>query len=67
MRGAGLQFFSDVEDPSNPYPDAWCSRCEVERDESGMFADDYARGIFKLVCGACYVEIKAKHIVVSVQ
>ena len=63
MRGDGSQFFSDVDDPSNPYPDAWCSRCESARDESGMFASDYFRETFKLVCGSCYEEIKAKHIV----
>jgi len=63
LEGAGLLFFWDVDDVSNPYPDAWCSRCESERDESGMFPDDYARSVIKLVCGACYEEIKAKHIV----
>ena len=66
MLGAGLKFFSDV-DPSNPYPDAWCSRCESVKDALGMFASDYFRATFKLVCGGCYEEIKAKHIVVTVQ
>jgi hypothetical protein len=63
LHGRGLGFFCDVEgDPFNPYPDAWCSECERVRDESGEFADEYARATFKLVCGACYEEIKAKNI-----
>lgn len=63
LLGAGLEFFSDAEDPSNPYPDAWCSECEKARDESGALPDGYARSVIKLVCGSCYQEIKAKHIV----
>lgn len=63
LEGASLGFFCDEDDGSNPYPDAWCSECERVRRESGQFDDDYARATVKLVCGACYEEIKAKHIV----
>jgi len=63
LQGGRLGFFCDTEDdPLNPYPDAWCSECEKVRDESGMFADEYARETFKLVCGACYEEIRAMNI-----
>ena len=62
LHGTGLGFFYDVADPSNPYPDGWCSQCEKVRDESGEFSGEYFRGTFKLVCGACYEEIKAKNI-----
>ena len=65
LDGAGLGFFCDAEDVSNPYPDAWCSECERLRGESGEFDSDYARATFKLVCGACYEEIKTKHIGVA--
>ena len=62
LEGAGQGFFSDTEDASNPYPDAWCSECERVLGESREFDSDYARATFKLVCGACYEEIKAKHV-----
>jgi hypothetical protein len=62
LQGAGLGFFYDVDDPANPYPDAWCPVCEQSRDESGEFPSEYARANFKLVCGACYEEIKQKNI-----
>ena len=61
LEGEGLGFFFDTEDASNPYPDAWCSQCEKVLGESKEFDSDYSRSIIRLVCGACYVEIKAKH------
>ena len=61
---SGLGFVSDAAEPDNPYPDAWCSECEQVRIENGgEFSDDYARSVIKLVCGDCYNEIKAKHVV----
>ena len=68
LHASGLGFFPDAEEPDNPYPDAWCSECEQvrsENGESGVFSDDYARVTFKLVCGECYKEIKAKNVVGS--
>jgi hypothetical protein len=62
LQRTGLGFFSDTDDPSNPYPDAWCPSCERLRGESGEFDSDYARATFKLVYGACYQEIKAKNL-----
>ena len=62
LGGTGLGFFCDKNDASNPYPDAWCSECERVLGESNEFDSDYARATFKLVCGACYAEIKAKHV-----
>ena len=63
LQGTRLGFFSDTDDPSNPYPDAWCPSCERVKGEPGEFDSDYARETFKLVCGACYEEIKAKNII----
>ena len=63
---SGLGFVSDGTDSNNPHPDAWCSECERVRIESGgEFNDNYARSVIKLVCGDCYNEIKAKHVVES--
>ena len=62
LHGSELGFFYDVDDVSNPYPDAWCSQCERVRGESGEFTDEYARATIALVCGACYEELKAKNI-----
>ncbi len=61
----GVGFFSDVLEPDNPYPDAWCSECEQVRTINGStagFSDEYARATFKLVCGGCYKEIKARNV-----
>jgi hypothetical protein len=68
LLGSGLGFFSDIEEPENPYPDAWCSECELVRGENGesaMFESEYALANFKLVCGECYKEIKTKHVVIT--
>ena len=66
LHGSGLGFFSeDDDDSSNLYPDAWCSECETVKGASGEFADEYARVTFRLVCGACYEESKAKHVAPS--
>jgi hypothetical protein len=65
---SGLGVFSDPEQPNDPYPDAWCSECErirIEKGVSGMFNDDYARSVFKLVCGECYKEIKARNLITT--
>jgi hypothetical protein len=62
LRGIRLGFFSDADEPSNPHPDAWCSSCEQIRGKSGEFSDDYALATFKIVCGACYEEIKARNV-----
>jgi hypothetical protein len=62
LEGSDLGFFCDTDDASNPYPDAWCSECERVRGESKEFKDDYARAVIKLVCGECYMEIKARHV-----
>lgn len=61
LHGTALGFFYDVDDLGNPFPDAWCSKCERVRGESANFSDEYALATFNLVCGACYEEIKAKN------
>jgi hypothetical protein len=66
LHGSSLGVFSDTDDPANPYPDAWCPECErmrIESSEPGVFDSDYYRATFKLVCGECYKEIKAKNMI----
>ena len=62
LHGDGLGFFYDADDVSNPHPDGWCSQCERIRGESEEFTSEYFRATFKLVCGACYEEVKAKNV-----
>jgi hypothetical protein len=66
LEGFDQGFFYDSADRNSPYPDAWCRACERVRSESGGdFESPYARATFKLVCGACYEEIKAKNVLTS--
>jgi len=65
LHGTRLGFFCDADDPTNPYPDAWCSNCERVRGESREFSHEYALATFKLVCEVCYEEIRAKNRVVT--
>ena len=63
LHGSRLGFFSDLDDPSNPYPDAWCSSCERIKVEHGGWTDEsHAVTKIRLICGQCYEEIKAKNI-----
>jgi hypothetical protein len=57
-----------ADDRGNPYPDAWCSRCEqipvTYGGSDGEWNDKsmaLMQGI-RLVCGDCYEEIKAKNL-----
>ena len=34
-RGADLGFFTSVQDPGDPRPDAWCSECEAMVNGAG--------------------------------
>jgi hypothetical protein len=64
LHGSRQGFLFDAEELDNPFPDAWCSECErvrTEKGESGVFSDEYACANFKLVCGECYQEIKARN------
>jgi hypothetical protein len=66
LYGARQGFFHG-DDPGNPYPDAWCHRCEQIRvlhgGSDGEWNDkSIALVKIRLVCGDCYEEIKARNV-----
>jgi hypothetical protein len=64
LHGAGQGFFSG-DDPGNPYPDAWCSKCDQIRAIHGSSEwNQKSMSLVKirLVCGDCYEEIKARNV-----
>jgi hypothetical protein len=63
-------FFGD--DPGNPHPDAWCSKCEKIRLTHARADGEWnekseALLTVRLVCGDCYEEIKKRNVLDSVQ
>ena len=66
LHGTGQGFFPG-EDPRNPYPDAWCSRCEQIRSTYARADGEWnekSEALLKvrLVCGDCYEEIKLRNV-----
>lgn len=56
-------FFCDLEDPHNPYPDAWCHACELIRLEHNGWTDATEELMeLALVCGGCYEEIRQRNL-----
>jgi len=65
LRRKNLGFFFDMNDRSNPHPDAWCGACERRRQEDGGQWSDASEAALdvRLVCGDCYEEIKVNNII----
>jgi hypothetical protein len=66
LSGADQGFFSG-DDPGNPHPDAWCSKCDhIRTSHGGKDGEWNGQSIalvkVRLVCGDCYEEIKARNI-----
>ena len=66
LHGTQQGFFASDE-PENPYPDAWCCACDQIRLAHGGADGEWnekSEALLKirLVCGACYEEIKARNI-----
>jgi len=63
LTGTGLGFFHADDEPSNPFPDAWCSHCENVRQANGGNWPEESQALtpIALVCGDCYEEIKANN------
>lgn len=59
--GSGSGFFTSIESPGNPWPDAWCAACEEISNAVGGWDEESekAAGI-TLVCSACYEEIRTR-------
>lgn len=55
VRGEGLGFFC-ADAPDDPYPDAWCSKCEEMRvQHGGSWAEaNEQSATVTLVCHFCY-------------
>ena len=61
------QGFFTADDPGNPHPDAWCSKCEQIRSAYAGADGEWnekseALLEVRLVCGDCYEEIKTRNI-----
>jgi len=64
--GKYLGFFCDLDDRTNPYPDAWCNGCELIRLEHDGWTDATEDLMeIALVCGGCYEEIKERNLLGS--
>ncbi len=61
--GKYLGFFCDLDDPHNPYPDAWCHGCELIRLEHNGWTDE-TENLMELafICGGCYEEIRDRNL-----
>lgn len=56
--------FITAEDGLSTHPDAWCRACEAKRlDSGGEWNDESERfaGV-KLLCSACYEEVKRRNV-----
>lgn len=56
--------FCWADDPDNPRPDAWCSKCEAKVQETGGVWNDESEtfaGVM-LLCSSCYDRAKAINI-----
>jgi hypothetical protein len=67
LSGTGQGFFA-AEEPEDPHPDAWCSKCDQIRLSHGGADGEWnekSMAVMKirLVCGDCYEEIKARNVV----
>jgi hypothetical protein len=65
LHGMNQGFFS-ADEEGNPYPDAWCIKCEQTRLTHGGSSGEWnekseALIKVKLVCGDCYEEIKLRN------
>jgi hypothetical protein len=56
-------FFWTVEDPDNPYPDAWCAECENRvRETGGEWIGEALEHLKpEVMCGHCYEVAKVYH------
>src|SRR5580704_5095021 len=66
LHGAGQGFFSG-DDPGNPHPDAWCSKCDRIRAVHGGSDGEWNEKSIalikvRLVCVDCYEEINRRNI-----
>lgn len=56
--GVACGFWTSVEDPEDPWPDAWCDLCEEAVNNAGGWTDEALADI-KMLCTRCYEESRA--------
>lgn len=61
--GVACGYCPSDSDPDDPYPDAWCGRCEEVRIEEGGAWNDTSEAFaeIQLLCSQCYDETKARN------
>jgi len=66
LHGSRQGFFTACDDPTNPDPDAWCSKCQQIRLHGGEW-NETSEALIKvrLVCRDCYEEIKERNVLGS--
>ena len=65
-KGFDQGFFTgyDEEDPGDPFPDAWCTRCEQKLDECGGEWNDESEAFanITMICAHCYVAARLRNV-----
>jgi hypothetical protein len=63
MKKAAQVWFSDYPGEDNPWPDAWCAKCDVAYQREGEWNErNESEMRIKLVCSACYVERRMRSV-----
>ena len=65
LHGEQKGFVTSVDQPGNPYPDAWCLACDRVRLAHGGVWNQQSEELItvRVVCGGCYEEIKQRNII----
>ena len=59
------RWFGDYPSADNPWPDAWCGRCNAEFIKQGEWNDKNENlGDITLLCASCYEGAKAESVAV---
>lgn len=60
IEGVACGFWTAVEDPDDPWPDAWCDLCEEALNNAGGWTDETETlADIKMLCTHCYEEARA--------
>lgn len=54
-RKPAQRWFSFTPDKRHPFPDAWCSRCDVICERQGGWRDDGEKPPLAVICHHCYI------------
>ncbi len=63
--GIACGFHASSNDPTEPWPDAWCDRCEEVLDAAGEWTDEAQKEAdIKALCTHCYDESRTRNVTV---